>query len=203
VVVGTDVANRNHLHTEGLIGFFVNQLVLRTEVRGEQTVRELLREVRETTLEAYEHQDVPFERLVEELSPERDLSRHPLFQVKLVLQDARNAKVDVNSLSIGELSFDFPIVKYDLSVQLAEISDGLHGTLEYSSDIFTAGSVKWLLSLYESFLNKLTSPDNMDRCINELLADDEIQLRQRGQDQQYELFRTRTPRDRRKQVVSV
>ena len=87
VAVGTDIANRNWKETEGLIGFFVNQLVMRTDVGGNPTLQELLRRVRETTLEAYRHQDVPFERVVEEMQPERSLNRSPLFGVKLVLQN--------------------------------------------------------------------------------------------------------------------
>src|SRR4030095_6928058 len=84
VVVGTGIANRNRGEVEGLIGFFVNMLVLRTSMLGNPTFRELLRRVRHTTLEAYDHQDLPFEKLVEELEPERDLSRQPLFQVACV-----------------------------------------------------------------------------------------------------------------------
>src|SRR5579864_3742689 len=88
VVVGSDIANRNRLETEGLIGFFVNQLVLRGDLRGNPSFREYLGQVRKTVLEGYEHQDVPFEKLVEELGADRDMGRAPLFQVELVLQNA-------------------------------------------------------------------------------------------------------------------
>src|SRR5215469_9318506 len=87
IIVGTDVANRNRSEIEGLIGFFVNQLVLRTKLSGEQTFRELLRQVRNVALNGYLHQDLPFERLVEALRPERHLSRTPLFQVKFVFHN--------------------------------------------------------------------------------------------------------------------
>src|SRR5262245_66031713 len=85
IVLGTDIANRNRAEIEGLIGFFVNQLVLRVEVRAAETFGELLKRVREVCLGAYAHQDLPFEKLVEELQPERDLGRAPLFQTKLIL----------------------------------------------------------------------------------------------------------------------
>ena len=101
IVVGTDVANRNQGGVEGLIGFFVNQLVLRTSVRGEETVREVLKRVREVTLGAYAHQDLPFEKLVEELAPERDLGRTPLFQVKFILQNAPTEELKLPGVSLG------------------------------------------------------------------------------------------------------
>ena len=102
VVLGTDIANRNRAEIEGLIGFFVNQLVLRVEVRGGESFRELLKRVREVCLGAYAHQDVPFEKLVEELQPERDLSRSPLFQAKLILQNAPREELELEGLRLSE-----------------------------------------------------------------------------------------------------
>ena len=103
IVVGTDIANRNRHEIESLIGFFVNELVLRTEVKAEESFRGLLDRVREICLGAYAHQDVPFEKLVEELRPERDLSRSPLFQVKLVLQNAPRAALELPELRLTGL----------------------------------------------------------------------------------------------------
>ena len=93
VTLGTDIANRNRAEIEGLIGFFVNQLALRVEVRIEENFGSLLKRVRETCLGAYAHQDLSFEKLVEELRPERDLSRSPLFQVKLIMQNVPNGRL--------------------------------------------------------------------------------------------------------------
>jgi non-ribosomal peptide synthetase component F len=100
VAVGTVVANRNRMETEGLIGFFVNQLVLRTDLNGNPTFLELLQRVRESALEAYMYQDLPFEQLVDKLSPQRDLSRSPLFQVSLVLQNAPQSDLRLGDLSL-------------------------------------------------------------------------------------------------------
>jgi len=103
VTLGTDIANRNRAEIEGLIGFFVNQLVLRVEVRGAESFGELLKRVREVCLGAYAHQDVPFEKLVEELQPGRDLSRSPLFQAKLVWQNAPREVLELERVRLSGL----------------------------------------------------------------------------------------------------
>ncbi|WP_238539721.1 condensation domain-containing protein [Corallococcus macrosporus] len=146
VCVGSPIANRTRAETEGLIGFFVNTLVLRTKVKGEESFRGLLGQVREVTLGAYAHQDVPFERLVEELQPERDLSRSPLFQVMLVLQNAPGGAVSLPGLKLEAAEATGKTSKFDLTLGLGESSEGgLAGTLEFNSDLFHAESMQRLL----------------------------------------------------------
>src|SRR5262249_13274985 len=120
IVVGTDVANRNYRETEGLIGFFVNQLVLRTDLSGSQTFVDLLQRVKDACLGAYAHQDLPFEKLVEELQPERDPSRSPLFQVKLVLQNAPQGSLQLGGLQLQRVGVKAVTAKFDLMLTLVD-----------------------------------------------------------------------------------
>ncbi|MEE8586328.1 MAG: condensation domain-containing protein, partial [Acidobacteriota bacterium] len=144
VAVGTPIANRNREETEGLIGFFVNTLVMRNDLSGDLSFAELLKRVRETALQAYAHQDVPFEAVVEALQPERSLNRTPLFQVMFALQNAPSRPVEVQGLEISGLESPTVLSKFDLTVTLTEVEAGLAGSLEYSSDLFDASTVRRL-----------------------------------------------------------
>ena len=122
VVVGTPIAGRNHLATEGLIGLFVNTLVLRTSLSGDPSFRELLDRVREVTLGAYAHQDLPFEKLVEELQPERDMSRSPLFQVVFALHNETTETLQLPGLEANEVGGAADeTAKFDITMGLVEI----------------------------------------------------------------------------------
>ena len=144
LVVGTDVANRTREEIEGLIGFFVNQLVLRTDLSGDPTFLELLERVRSVCLAAYAHQDVPFEKVVEALNPARSLAHAPLFQVKLTLQAARAAAVRLAGLSVTRMEVDSGSTTFDLTLNLAAGPEGLTGWFEYNRDLFDAATVRRL-----------------------------------------------------------
>ena len=114
--MGTPIANRNQTEIEGLIGFFVNTLVLRTDLSGNPTFRDLLKKVRNACLDAYAHQDLPFERLVEELQPQRDMSHSPLFQVMFALQNAPRQTLELSELTLNPFQLGNDTSKFDLSL---------------------------------------------------------------------------------------
>ena len=166
LVLGTPIAGRNRTEIEGLIGFFVNTLVLRTILTGNPSFRELLGRVREVTLNAYSHQDLPFEKLVEELSPERNLSHSPLFQVMFVMQNARSGDLKLSDLTLRPLPVDMGTAMFDLTLYMAETSQGLQATLEYNSDLFDSLTIARFLGHFETLLEGVAS--DPDRRIGEL-----------------------------------
>ncbi|HKH43208.1 MAG TPA: amino acid adenylation domain-containing protein, partial [Thermoanaerobaculia bacterium] len=149
VLVGCPIAGRNRREIEELIGFFVNTLVLRADLSGNPSFRDLLGRVRIEALEAFSHQDLPFERLVEELVPERDLSHSPLFQVLFVLQTAPAGELSVPGLSLAPLAVDSGVAKLDLTLTLGE---ALSGALEFNTDLFDASTAERLLARFAALL---------------------------------------------------
>jgi amino acid adenylation domain-containing protein len=146
ISVGSPIAGRTHAETEGLIGYFANTLVLRARVRAEETFRELLAQVKEVTLGAYAHQDVPFEKLVEVLLPERDLSRGPLFQVSLTLQNMPPLELRLRQgLTLTGMEADTRTSKFDFSLMVEEVPEGVSAVLNYNSDLFEAETAERLL----------------------------------------------------------
>ncbi|HYO16003.1 MAG TPA: amino acid adenylation domain-containing protein, partial [Thermoanaerobaculia bacterium] len=152
VPVGTPIANRNRTETEGLIGFFVNTLVLRGNLEGDPSFAGLLGRAREATLGAYAHQDLPFEKLVEELQPERSLAHSPLFQVMLMLQNAPLESPELPGLAAVLAAPDTGTTKFDLRLALTERAEGLLGSVVYNRDLFDATTVKRLAGHYEALL---------------------------------------------------
>ena len=160
IVVGSPVAGRTHVETERLIGFFVNTLVLRTDLSGNPSFRELLRRVREVALDAYVHQDVPFEKLVEELQPKRDPGRTPLFQVLFNLENVPPSTVRSDSLDIEEIELDSGTARFDLSTELVEKDGGLSCFLQYNSDLFEATTIARMAGHFRTLLEGIiTDPD--------------------------------------------
>jgi amino acid adenylation domain-containing protein len=176
ILVGTAIANRNRAETETLIGFFVNTLVLRTRLSERMTFRELLDQVCENALDAYAHQDLPFEKLVEELQPERTLSNSPLFQVLFHLQNAVTESLDLSGLSMDELETETETAKFDLSLSMAESEDGLIGTFNYNTDLFDAATIRRMAGHFERLLRAVVS--NPDEQVSRLQMLSEAELDQ-------------------------
>ncbi|HEX7317734.1 MAG TPA: amino acid adenylation domain-containing protein [Pyrinomonadaceae bacterium] len=168
VVVGTDTANRFPAETEQLIGFFVNQLVLRTDLSGAPSFSQLLGRVRAVTLSAYEHQDVPFDRVVGELRPDRAASRTPLFQAKLVLQNSPLEPLRLPGVTLSPVSLagGTRTAKFDLLLTFVETGRALSGSLEYSTDIFDATGVERLANQFVGVLRQVA--DRPDAPLSEL-----------------------------------
>ncbi|MBF0153071.1 MAG: amino acid adenylation domain-containing protein, partial [Magnetococcales bacterium] len=152
IVVGSPVANRNRSELEGLIGFFVNTLVLRIDGGGDPSFRELLHQVRHTTLDAYAHQDVPFEHLVERLKPARTRSYSPLFQVMFILQNTPESALELPDLAITLLDQESMPAKYDLLLGLEERDGGLRGEFEYNTDLYDGSTIRRMIGHLERLL---------------------------------------------------
>jgi amino acid adenylation domain-containing protein len=174
--VGTVIAGRSHAEIEGLMGFFVNTLALRTDLSGRPTFREALDRVREVTLGAYAHQDLPFEKLVEELQPQRDLSHAPLFQVAFTLQESTWEMPNLPDLNLSEWKIETNTAKFDLTLAFAETTAGITGTLEYSLDLFESSAIDRMLNHFQLLLAGVVA--NPSQRISDLpiLASDERQV---------------------------
>jgi amino acid adenylation domain-containing protein/non-ribosomal peptide synthase protein (TIGR01720 family) len=152
IVVGTPIAGRNRSEIEGLIGFFVNTLVLRTDLSGNPRFMELLERVRRAAMAAYDHQDLPFEKLVEELQPEREISHPPIFQVLFVLQESLAEHIRFEGMEVTPLDFELGTAKFDLSMFLVDLPDGLTASIEYNTDLFEATTIERMLDHFETLL---------------------------------------------------
>ncbi|HEU4507795.1 MAG TPA: amino acid adenylation domain-containing protein [Pyrinomonadaceae bacterium] len=166
LVVGTPIAGRNQLATEGLIGFFVNTLVLRTEIRLEESFRALLSRVREKTLEAYMHQDVPFEKLVEELQPERRMSATPLFQVMFLLQNAPMEALELPGLTLNNFDVETRNAMFDLSLSAFESGEQLSLSFEYDTDLFDESTIVRMGEHFQRLLERIV--DQPEKQVSDL-----------------------------------
>ncbi|WP_404791155.1 condensation domain-containing protein [Altericista sp. CCNU0014] len=166
IVVGTPIANRNRAELEGAIGFFINTLVLRSDLSGDPSFRALLGRVREVALGAYAHQDLPFEVLVEALQPERNLSRNPLFQVMFALHNVPMAPLELADLTLESLKSETGTAQVDLSLDLVETPEGLLAELEYSTDLFEAETIARMLGHFQVLLTGIIA--NPDQKLSQL-----------------------------------
>jgi acyl carrier protein len=173
IVIGTDVANRNRVETDGLLGFFVNMLTLRTDLSGDPTLREALARVREVTLGAYQHQDFPFGALIKELQKERDLSRTPLFQVAFALQNTPLDELRLPGLSIQPMVIDIGTVQLDLIFSMIEDAGGLRGIVAYNNSLFDSETIMRLLKQFQTVLEALVDDPEQHLSDIRLLSDEE------------------------------
>ena len=157
IVVGAGIANRSRHETENLIGFFVNMLALRTNLSGNPSFTELLARVREVALGAYAHQDVPFDLLVDELQPKRDLGNTPLFQVVFTLQNAPSSTLELPGVRLTPLAVDSRVSRHDLVMLMEETPQGLAGRLIYNSDLFESATIIKMLKSYEAMLEAMVA----------------------------------------------
>jgi amino acid adenylation domain-containing protein len=167
VSIGTDIANRNRFETENLIGCFVNTLVLRTQLDWQESFRGLLKKVRQTVLDAYTHQDTPFEKVVEVLQPERDMSRTPLFQVMLAFQNAvEEDTLELSGLQVDEIHREQEWAKFELLVVVQEKGKSLGGVVEYARDLFDPETIEQIVKHWKCLLE--AAEQEPERCIGEL-----------------------------------
>src|SRR5262249_811806 len=145
----------NRAQVENLIGLFANTLVLRTDLSGNPSFRELLRRAKEVALGAYAHQDLPFEKLVEELQPERNLSYTPLFQVMLSVQNVTNDSAGPTGLSLEPIGAENLTAKFDLTLSILDSPTLLRGAIEYNSDLFDAPSISRLAGHFQTLLSSI------------------------------------------------
>nr|AVI26393.1 nonribosomal peptide synthase [Candidatus Entotheonella serta] len=157
VVVGTPVANRNRSDIEPLIGFFVNTLALRLKLADSPTVAELLTQVRQTSLEAFDHQDVPFEQLVEELQPARNLNHTPLFQVMFVLRNITDDTVTLPGLTLAPWRQESTVAKFDLTLSMVTTEDDIEGVLEYDTELFDHTTIARFIRHYGQLLREMAA----------------------------------------------
>ena len=196
IVVGSPIANRNRSEIEALIGFFVNSLVLRTDLSGNPTFRELLNRVKEVALGAYAHQDLPFEKLVEELHPDRALNQNPLFQVAFALQNAPGKRLELPELTLSPQQLDVGTARFDLEFHLWErspnssgsnqspnnklwvdSSEGISGMVIYSADLFDEATITRMIGHFQALLESIvTNPEQRIANLQYLSAQERYHL---------------------------
>jgi amino acid adenylation domain-containing protein/non-ribosomal peptide synthase protein (TIGR01720 family) len=173
IVVGSPIANRNRTEIEGLIGFFVNSLAMRTDLSGNPTFSELIRRVQGVALGAYEHQDLPFEKLVERLNPERDMSHNPLFQIMFAIQSLSVEELQLPGLTLSPFSIERVTASFDIELHLWEKPEGLSGMVVYNIDLFDDATIARLVGHYETLLESIVADPDQRISDVQILSDTE------------------------------
>ncbi|KQT68984.1 MULTISPECIES: amino acid adenylation domain-containing protein [unclassified Aureimonas] len=173
VVIGAPIANRRQAETEGLIGFFVNTIALRADLSGAPSLAELTERMRARSLDAYAHQDLPFERLVDALKPARDPGLHPVFQTMFVLQNAPEGRYETGSLAISPVVQPESVAKFDLTLTLSETPDGFAGALTYAADLFSPALVARMAAEFERLVRAALEDPGRDLAAIPLVSEDE------------------------------
>jgi non-ribosomal peptide synthetase component F len=176
ISVGTPISGRNHRATENLIGFFVNTLVLRADLSGDPSFRELLARIRNVALDAYAHQDVPFEMVVETVQPERSLSQSPLFQVMFTLQNVASEAQVVSDLRIKPVDAHSGTAKFDLTLFIQEQGGQLSGALEFNTDLFDRATIERMAGHFQKLLVGIVADPDMSIARLPMLTEAERQL---------------------------
>jgi len=176
ILIGSPIANRNHPEIQSMIGYFLNMLVLRTRLRADMTFGELLSHVRESSLAAYAHQDLPFARLVQELQPERDTAQNPLFQVCFVYLDFQEQEAELRGLKLREMKLDAATAMFDLTLALTENADRLTGHFEYATDLFKGETIERMIGHFKNLLASIVA--HPERRLSTLTLLDEAERRQ-------------------------
>lgn len=198
IIVGTDVANRNRVETEGLIGFFTNLLPLRTRVSSDLTFTELLARVRETTLDAYAHEDLPFDKLVEELRPPRVTGRNPIAQVLLVMQNEAAQPFSLTGLEVTRVELPLESSRFDLVLFLSESANGLDGLWLYNPDLFESATIASMSGHFERLLGAIVDDPTAKLDTYQFLTEAEAkqkEMEKQGR-QESQISRLRTTRRR-------
>ena len=175
IVIGSPIANRQRAELESLIGFFVNTLVLRVQIEDTDTIATLLHKVRTMALEAYTHQDIPFEQVVEALQPERSLAHSPLFQVMFALQNAPMEPLELSGVTLTPLTTGTISAKFDLTLSMEETDQGLVGRWEYNSDLFAANTIERMATHFEQLLSAMVVDESQTITTLPLLSEAEQQ----------------------------
>lgn len=171
ILVSSAISYRNWAEVADLVGFFVNVLVFRTRFSGDPTVCELLTQVRQTSLEGYAHQHLPFRKLVEDLRPERSLSHNPLLQTALDLGQRTPAEASDAELVVSPFEFDVKISQFELSIRLNQTEEGMHGVFQYRRDLFESATIRWLAAQYRHLLSEMVrDPDQRLSDLEKLLG---------------------------------